>query len=195
MTERNFIVIGHRAHTAADWKLNDLCGGAGRMDILARCVASALCESHGIREDTDVWLVLKGPPNPPLSIHLCGKTIQYLNPDERSTAALIRNALIKSKGKDGPVETSPGITIHFKNLSEILCALPQPVVLLSEKGEKEFPNLPSTFILGDDADLNDDEISSLKEHLRLSLGKKSLLTSSCIVLLHSNYDALNATQS
>ena len=60
MAERNFVIIGHRAHTAADWKLNDICGGAGRMDILARCVTSALCESHGIRKDTDVWLVLKG---------------------------------------------------------------------------------------------------------------------------------------
>ena len=195
MAERNFVIIGHRAHTAADWKLNDLCGGAGRMDILARCVSSALCESHGIRGDTDVWLVLKGPPNSPLSIHFSGKNVMYLNPDERSTAALIRNALIKSKNKDSHIETSPGITVHFKDLSDILDFLPQPVILLSEKGENDFPNLPSTFILGDDADLSDDEISSLKEYLKLSLGKKSLLTSSCIVLLHSNYDALNTTQS
>ena len=195
MAERNFVIIGHRAHTAADWKLNDLCGGAGRIDILVRCVSSALCESHGIRGDTDIWLVLKGPPNPPLSIHFSGKNIMYLNPDERSTAALIRNALIKSKNKVGHIETSPGITVHFKYLPEILEFLPQPIVLLSEEGENEFPNLPSTFVLGDDRDLSVDEISSLKEHLKLSLGKKSLLTSSCIVLLHSNYDLSVNTQS
>tara|TARA_B100001750_G_scaffold68231_1_gene54339 strand:- start:3919 stop:4506 length:588 start_codon:yes stop_codon:yes gene_type:complete len=195
MAERNFVIIGHRAHTAADWKLNDICGGAGRMDILARCVTSALCESHGIRKDTDVWLVLKGPPNNPLSIHFSGKNIKYLNPDERSTAALIRNALIKSKKIEEKIETSPGIIVHFKDLPEILDFLPQPIVLLSEDGKDKFPTLPSTFILGDDRDLNDSEISSLKKHVNLSLGKKSLLTSSCIILLHSNYDLSDSTQS
>ena len=34
MTKRNFVIIGHRAHTTADWKLDDICGGAGRLDVL-----------------------------------------------------------------------------------------------------------------------------------------------------------------
>ena len=33
------------------------------------------------------------------------------------------------------------------------------------------------------------------KHVNLSLGKKSLLTSSCIILLHSNYDLSDSTQS
>ena len=56
MAERNFIIIGHRAHTEADWKLDDLCGGAGRLDVLVRCVTASLWKSHGIRRNTDVWL-------------------------------------------------------------------------------------------------------------------------------------------
>ena len=58
MVNRNFVIIGHRARTAADWKLDDLCGGAGRLDVLVRCVTAALWKSHGLREKTNVWLIL-----------------------------------------------------------------------------------------------------------------------------------------
>ena len=49
----------HRAHTAADWKLDDICGGAGRLDALVRSDPHPL-KSHGIRRNTDVWLSLRG---------------------------------------------------------------------------------------------------------------------------------------
>ena len=106
MAERNFIVIGHRAHTIADWKLNDICGGAGRLDVLVRCVTASLWKSHGIRKNTDVWLILNGPPKAPITVHFSGKNIRYLNPDERSTAALIRNGLIKYTNEKNIIETS-----------------------------------------------------------------------------------------
>ena len=63
MAQKNFLVIGHRAHTVADWKLDDICGGAGRLDVLVRSVTAALWKSHGIRHDTDVWLSLRGKPS------------------------------------------------------------------------------------------------------------------------------------
>ena len=50
--DRNFVVLGHRAHTAPDWKLDDLCGGGGRLDVLVRCVTAAMWVSHGLRRDT-----------------------------------------------------------------------------------------------------------------------------------------------
>ena len=148
----NFVIIGHRARTAADWKLDDLCGGAGRLDVLVRCVTAALWKSHGIRHDTDVWLLLNGPPKAPVTVHINGKKIKYLNPDERSTAALVRNGLIKYKGKEGIMETSPGITMERIGLNEIIKRLPNPI-LLSEKGADEIGN-SQTFILGDDKDGN-----------------------------------------
>ncbi|MEC8948914.1 MAG: tRNA (pseudouridine(54)-N(1))-methyltransferase TrmY, partial [Candidatus Thermoplasmatota archaeon] len=72
--DRNFVILGHRAHTAPDWKLDDLCGGAGRLDVLVRCVTAAMWISHGLRRDTDVWLLLQGPPAPPVAVHFCGAT-------------------------------------------------------------------------------------------------------------------------
>ncbi|MBJ23114.1 MAG: tRNA (pseudouridine(54)-N(1))-methyltransferase TrmY, partial [Euryarchaeota archaeon] len=45
MASKNFLIIGHRAHTAADWKLDDICGGAGRLDVLVRSVTASLWKS------------------------------------------------------------------------------------------------------------------------------------------------------
>ena len=186
MADRNFVIIGHRAHTVADWKLDDLCGGAGRLDVLVRCVTAALWKSHGIRHDTDVWLILNGPPDPPITVHLNGENIRYLNPDERSTAALIRNGLIKFKKELGPMETSPGITMERIGLSEVLKNLPNPV-LLSENGKDEL-NGTKTFVLGDDKDPTDEEMKILKDLPTMSLGKESLLSSACVTLIHHRLD-------
>ncbi|MFQ5987072.1 MAG: hypothetical protein ACE5KQ_06915, partial [Thermoplasmata archaeon] len=90
---RRFIVVGHDANTAGDFALNDLAGATGRLDILLRCVNSAFMLSHDLRRDTEVYLVLLGPPRPPRTLHLRGDQLRHLNPDERSTAALLRQAL------------------------------------------------------------------------------------------------------
>jgi len=186
LADRNFVIIGHRAHTAADWKLDDLCGGAGRLDVLVRCVTTALWKSHGIRHDTDVWLILNGPPNNPITVHFSGKNIRYLNPDERSTAALIRNGLIKYKHKIKSIETSPGITMERIGLDGVLKRLPNPI-LLSENGSDTITKA-NTFILGDDKDPNEEEMEILKKLPKISLGKESLLSSACITLIHHRLD-------
>tara|TARA_Y100001970_G_C14210493_1_gene846591 strand:- start:466 stop:1029 length:564 start_codon:yes stop_codon:yes gene_type:complete len=186
VAERNFVIIGHRAHTEADWKLDDLCGGAGRLDVLVRCVTASLWKSHGIRRNTDVWLLLKGPPNAPITVHFSGQKIRYLNPDERSTAALIRNGLIKYKNNKKAMETSPGITMERIDLSDILERLPNPI-LLNENGTDELCSA-KTFILGDDKDPTDDEMKTLQNLPQACLGKESLLSSACITLIHHCLD-------
>ena len=187
MAERNFVIIGHRAHTVADWKLDDLCGGAGRLDVLVRCVTASLWKSHGIRKETDVWLILNGPPEAPITVHFCGEKIRYLNPDERSTAALIRNGLIKIKGKKGPLETSPGVTMQRENFPELVKKLPKPV-LLNENGKNKIKPEYQTFILGDDRDPTEEEMKILNSLDKVKIGETSLLTSACITLIHHVLD-------
>ena len=187
MAKRNFVIIGHRAHTVADWKLDDLCGGAGRLDVLVRCVTASLWKSHGIRKETDVWLILNGPPNAPITVHFSGENIRYLNPDERSTAALIRNGLIKYKNESEVMETSPGITMKKMGLEEVLNKLPNPL-LMSENGKDKMTN-GGTFILGDDKDPTEEEMKILEKLPKISLGKESLLSSACITLIHHRLDS------
>ena len=85
MYRRAFVVVLHRANTDGDFKLEDLPGSGGRVDIFCRVLNAALLLSHGIRKDTLVYGVLLGPPSPPVSIKVLGDSVKYLNPDERST--------------------------------------------------------------------------------------------------------------
>ena len=55
---RYFVITGHRAVSTGDFKLDDIAGGAGRLDILVRCVNSAFFLSHNLRKDVEAYLVL-----------------------------------------------------------------------------------------------------------------------------------------
>ena len=59
---RRFAIIGQRAMSQGKLPLNDLAGGAGRMDVLVRAMMSALMTSHGFRNDTEIFLHLQGGP-------------------------------------------------------------------------------------------------------------------------------------
>ena len=86
---RNFVIVGHKATTNPDFSLEDIPGTSGRLDILCRSVTAAFVISHGIRKDVCVYLVLLGG-EVPKTILLRGETLRHLNPDERTTAALLK---------------------------------------------------------------------------------------------------------
>ena len=57
---RELVVLCHGTPVAVangKFELSDLA--AGRVDLLARCVASALFYSHGVRKSVRVWLMLR----------------------------------------------------------------------------------------------------------------------------------------
>lgn len=192
-TLRRFIVIGHRAITSADFKLDDLCGSTGRLDILLRCVNSAFFLSHDVRRDVEIQLLLLGEPNPPKMIRIDGSEVKYLNPDERSTAALVRNALLQ-KG-EGERKCSPGIYVSERSYQEVLSNVSKEskMFYLREDGEDirstEFP-ADSTFVMGDDQDLTDAEESILMAHepKKVSLGPISYHADHCITLVNNELD-------
>jgi tRNA (pseudouridine54-N1)-methyltransferase len=185
--------MGHRAITSADFKLDDLCGSTGRLDILLRCVNSAFFLSHGIRKDVEIQLMLLGEPNPPKTVRIDGLEVKYLNPDERSTAALIRNALLQ-KG-EGERKCSPGIYVSGRTYGEVLSNVSKEskMYYLSEDGEDirtaEFGK-DSTFVMGDDQDLTDseEEILMAYEPKKISLGPVSYHADHCITLVNNELD-------
>lgn len=190
---RRFVIMGHRAITSADFKLDDLCGSTGRLDILLRCVNSAFFLSHGIRKDVEIVLMLLGEPNPPKTIRIDGREVKYLNPDERSTAALIRNALLQ-KG-EGERRCSPGIYVSERSYEEVLSNLSKEskMYYLHEQGEDVRTAQMSgdpTFVLGDDQDLTDveEEILMRYDPKKLSLGPISYHADHCITLVNNELD-------
>jgi len=190
---RRYIVIGHRATTSGSFKLDDLCGGTGRLDVLLRCINSAFFLSHTIRRDVEVFLVLLGQPSPPKTIRLVGNELKYLNPDERSTGALVRNALMQKITEEE--KSSPGIYVSNRSHKELLSNLSKDteVVYLKEDGaDIRTVDLSGdvTFVLGDDQDLTPEEEETLMEYRpkKVRLGPISYHADHCITVVNNELD-------
>ncbi|MEW5760890.1 MAG: tRNA (pseudouridine(54)-N(1))-methyltransferase TrmY [Candidatus Thermoplasmatota archaeon] len=186
---RRFIVLGHETITSSNFNLNDLSGSTGRLDILLRAVNSAFFISHGIRKDTELFLILLGEPHPPKTIKLVGANLKYLFPDERNIGSLIRNALMK-KCDFEEKEATPGIFISKKSFSDVLeMSKDSDIVYLKESGEdiRNFSfSKDVTFVLGGEKDLTDEEENLLLRYKPkiISLGKKNYHADHCIVILN-----------
>ncbi len=89
---RRFVLLGQRATARPDFSLDDVPGTSGRLDVLLRCVRSALLVSHGLRRDTLAYLVLHGG-GAPRTVRIDGRIASYLRPDERTMAGRLRAML------------------------------------------------------------------------------------------------------
>jgi tRNA (pseudouridine54-N1)-methyltransferase len=190
---RQFIVLGHDAPTTPEFSFDDLAGGAGRLDVLCRCVNSAFFLSHDIREDVRVVLVLGDE----IAIRFEGSELRRLNPDERSTAALIRNALDQKAEAIGHMEaeSSPGVHLSKRGVEPVLteAAGSGTVVQLHEDGDPvadaEPPENP-VFVLSDHRDFTAGESELLAETAdeRVRLGPELLHADHAITVAHNYLD-------
>ncbi len=132
---RRFVFIGQRAVASADFSLEDLAGTSGRLDVLLRALRAALMVSHGVRKDTVAYLVLLGGPRAPKTIRVDGGTVQFLRPEERSLATLVRKVLAAAP-EEAPVFTlvRPGIAIVNAGLGAVLADLGGARPLVLEEG-------------------------------------------------------------
>ena len=73
--------------------LNDMAGGAGRMDVLVRALMAGLLTSHGIRHDTEIILHLMGGPGPSRRIKFVGSFLKGVHAEERAVAGQIAKVI------------------------------------------------------------------------------------------------------
>ncbi|MGM0591675.1 MAG: tRNA (pseudouridine(54)-N(1))-methyltransferase TrmY [Halobacteriota archaeon] len=195
---RQFIVSGHDAPTTPDFSLDDLAGSAGRLDVLARCVNAAFGLSHSIREGVRVHLVLGDA----FTVTFDGSNVRRLNPDERSTAALVRKALERREEAVGnmPVESTPGVTIRRFGFETTLSKAAEdgPVIHLHEEGDPvvavDPPENP-VFVLSDHHDFTDTESALLAEtaDLRVRVGPHALQADHVVTIAHNYLDTAGYT--
>ncbi|MFW5938289.1 MAG: tRNA (pseudouridine(54)-N(1))-methyltransferase TrmY [Halanaeroarchaeum sp.] len=190
---RQFIVLGHDAPTTPEFALDDLAGGAGRLDVLCRAVNSALFLSHDVREDVRVFLVLDDA----VTLRIEGSELRYMNPDERNIASLLRSGLEAKSEAIGhqEAESTPGIYVSKRGFEPVLetAARDGTVVQLHEDGDPivalDPPENP-VFVLSDHRDFTDEEQAILDEAAehRVRLGPEILHADHAITVVHNWLD-------
>lgn len=123
---RRFVIIGQKATASPDFSLLDLPGTSGRLDVLLRCLRSALLVSHGLRRDTIVYLVLQGGPHAPRVLRIDGSEIRFVRPDERALALLVQKALGRATAAPEPsafLPIRPGLALASGGIEAVIADL------------------------------------------------------------------------
>jgi tRNA (pseudouridine54-N1)-methyltransferase len=201
---RRFLLTAHRVPVRGEFSLNDLAGLGGRMDEVARSVSTAFTLSNELRRDTAVTvLFVSSPPPAARRIDLAGDRLRYLNPDERSTAALLKNALVRSAERPYEFEPSPGLRVAPADPPQVVAEfLARPgAAWLTESGGPLSGWSPTegeaAFVLSDPDDPTPTEVAALEASgvPRLSVGPRSLRTSQVIDVVQRELDLRLAPRS
>lgn len=190
---RAFLVIGNEAFTEP-FNLSDL-PGAGRIDVLCRCVSQALFLSHSIRKGVEVYLMLLGEPEPPKVIRIRSDELRRMAPDERNIGGHIRKAVSYKLTKDW-IETNSGIHASKKSLKELLTELSSlyEIYYLREDGKDVREQVSKMknplFVLGDHIGVKRAEEDVILEFTKeiISVSRLSLMAEQCIAIVNYELD-------
>ena len=132
----------------------------------------------------------------PKTIQLRGETLHHLNPDERTTAALLKKALAQPAAAEWAMSTS-GIFVRTGGLAEVLADLLDVKLIylredgadirgLDALGEASGLSGEAAFILGDHTSMTPEEEALIEQAGArvVSLGSTSLHADHCIVLIN-----------
>lgn len=161
---RGYLYVAHQVPSTGDFTLDDLAGGAGRVDAACRVIQASLFTSHGLRQDTECWIVCLGTDGRPATVRFDPKTIRNLHPDERSTAARIRQALEAWHEDPWFEEVQSGLHVAPFDLSEAIDAWEEmhgsPIHVLDKDGDGGVP-VEGAFVLSDHLPFTAEEQATL----------------------------------
>jgi len=186
---RRFVIVGTRAMSKGKLPLNDLGGGAGRMDVLIRALMAALLTSHGIRKNVEVVLILGGGPGSSRRIKFVGSQLIGFHSEERAIAGQIGAVIRQPMPPRGHwVSRNPGIYDSGGDLALTLGEWDHPIIRLESNAPSLFgdeipkvgqPNQNDIgFIIGDHKQLE------TNEGVPRSLGNEWLQGNACVTIVH-----------
>ncbi|MFB6075856.1 MAG: tRNA (pseudouridine(54)-N(1))-methyltransferase TrmY [Candidatus Aenigmatarchaeota archaeon] len=193
---REFILYSKKGLTSPSFNLDDLPGSGGRMDLVARCVISALWMSRQMRRDSKIYLNLNGPPDPPLTLCFDGERLRKVSPDGRNVATWIQKVLKKRYTFDENEwnEVKNGIYLSNRSFQDLIKdRKDRKFYVLHEKGEDireiGIEDNP-VFVLGDHIGLPKTEKKFVKrfDMKKISLGSESYFSSQSITLVQNELD-------
>lgn len=192
---RRFVIVGRTATASSDFSLDDLPSSGGRIDVLVRCLRAALLVSHGVRRDTVVYLVLLGGPRAPRVLRVDGATAQFLRPDERSLAVLVRKSLAAESSGEGFVTVRPGVAVASGGLDVVFADLGAMRAYILDEGGPDFRSETThsrddVFFIGDHLGFDESTRARLAEAgaRPVSVGPISLHADDAVAVLSNELD-------
>jgi len=182
---RSFVLYSRKGRTDNRFRVENLID-AGRMDLVCRCITSALWLSHKARDDTKLFVNLNGPTKPPVTICFDGSKLIKVYVDEKANANWIKKLLSLKFGKEWmQVE---GTKISKKSFQDIIKEAEGKIYVLHERGtpirDVKLGKNP-IFVMGDQIGLPEkEEKFALRYGEKISLGKNVYLVSNCISILN-----------
>ncbi len=153
------------------------------MDLVCRCIVSALISPRGVSRDCRLTVVLEGPPDPPLSIEFDGRGVERA-PEGELEAAEMLVAAMRGNPPRGVSARREGFEDAVRRHAREGFAL----YYLHEGGE-DFSRLgyaeKSAFVLGDQKgmDTRGERVLDSMGARRVSLGPHPYLASHCIAIV------------
>jgi tRNA (pseudouridine54-N1)-methyltransferase len=194
---RTFVIRARKGST--DWQqIKSAVGTEDHIEVVAHSVMNAFFTSNGFRQDVEVYIVLDSSDDFPRTIKLSGADgVSIAGFHEMAVLNLVEKALKESVGlqKNETRLISPGLSISGFGFEKLITQLLEmrPVYLLDRKGEDardvEFTANP-VFILSDHLAMPSNIVKSFTRRgvKMLSLGKKMLFASQCVVLINHELD-------
>jgi tRNA (pseudouridine54-N1)-methyltransferase len=194
---RTFVLRARKGTVSAE-KIFSQVGSSGHFEIIAHTLANAFYFSNGMRADVEVYVVLDSSPDFPRTLKFSSNNgLSFPGFSEHAILKVISSALARgSKVTKGTIQTiEPGIEICGFGFETLMKGLHKhhPVYLLDKKAE-DIRSIDleqhGVFVLSDHLPMPKNTIKGLERRglIKISLGRKMLFASQCIVLIHNELD-------
>jgi tRNA (pseudouridine54-N1)-methyltransferase len=194
---RTFVIRARKGTITAD-KVFSQVGSGAHFEIVAHTLANAFYFSNGMRSDVEVYVVLDSSPDFPRTLKFSSNNgLSFPGFHERAILEVVSSALARGNKitKDAIQTVESGIEICGFGFDRLMKGLQEDnqVYLLDKKGEdiRSIDFQPQgVFVLSDHLAMPKNSIKGLERRglTKISLGRKMLFASQCIVILHNELD-------
>ncbi len=198
---RTFIIKARKGTTHFE-RVRSQVGGKAHLEVVAHSVINAFYISSDFRQDVEVYIILDSSDDFPRTIKLSSADgLSMSGFHEEAVISLLESTLKATQHlrKDETVIVDKGIQISGFGFERLIAQLieTRPIYLLDSKGSdiRKTPLEPNPiFVLSDHLAMPKKTVAGLKRKglKTISLGKKMLFASQCIVLIHDEMDRESA---
>ena len=194
---RTFVIRARKGTVLAS-KVFSQVGTGEHFEIVAHILANAFYVSNGMRSDVEVYVVLDSTPDFPRTLKFSSNTgLSFPGFHEHAILGVVASALERGcKVAKGQILTiEPGIEMCGFGFDTLMKGLQEsrPIYLLDKKGD-DIRSLnfegSGVFVLSDHLSMPKNSIKGLERRglTKMSLGRKMLFASQCVVLIHNELD-------